>query len=278
MKTPITYYGGKQQMADIILSMIPAHKIYCEPYFGGGAIFFAKGPSYLEAINDINDNLGTFYLQVQNNFDELNDRIQHTLCSESEWKRARRIWLGGEASETDRAWAVWMLTNFSFSGSPDGGWKWCNGSGGSHSGRVMRHRRERFTKELQERLQDVQISCRDALLCIEQRDTRDTFFYLDPPYPGCVQKHYHGFTEENLEELLTRLESIKGKFILSQFMTDTLRRYIDKNGWQYKSITMNMKVANFNRGGVKERRQKYWYIIIHLLKHCLNYEEKGFIR
>lgn len=55
MHTPITYYGGKQMLVDTILPMIPTHKIYCEPYFGGGAIFFAKGKSYLEAINDIND-------------------------------------------------------------------------------------------------------------------------------------------------------------------------------------------------------------------------------
>ena len=40
MKTPITYYGGKQQMAGIILGMLPKHKIYCEPFFGGGAVFF----------------------------------------------------------------------------------------------------------------------------------------------------------------------------------------------------------------------------------------------
>ena len=248
-KTPITYYGGKQQLVSTILDMMPSHRIYCEPYFGGGAVFFSKGRSYLEAINDINDNLITFYQQIQSNFDALNERIQGTMHSESEWKKARRIWLGEKSSDLDRAWAVWMLTNFSFSGSPDGGWKWCNGTGGSHSGIVMRHKREQFTKALYERLKDVQISCRDAILCIEQRDTSETFFYLDPPYPGCVQKHYHGFTENNLEELLAKLEHVKGKFILSQFMTATLEKFICSNGWKYKSINMNMNVANFNGGG-----------------------------
>lgn len=92
IKTPITYYGGKQQMLPTILPMIPSHRIYCEPYFGGGAVFFGKAPSYLEAINDINDNLITFYMQMQNNFEELFDKVQHSLCCESEWKRARRIW------------------------------------------------------------------------------------------------------------------------------------------------------------------------------------------
>lgn len=52
MRTPITYYGGKQQLAAKIISMMPAHKIYCEPFFGGGAVFFQKPKSYLEVIND----------------------------------------------------------------------------------------------------------------------------------------------------------------------------------------------------------------------------------
>lgn len=28
MKTPITYYGGKQKMLSVILPMIPEHSIY----------------------------------------------------------------------------------------------------------------------------------------------------------------------------------------------------------------------------------------------------------
>lgn len=42
MKTPITYWGGKQNLAALILSIIPDHTTYCEPFFGGGAVFFGK--------------------------------------------------------------------------------------------------------------------------------------------------------------------------------------------------------------------------------------------
>ena len=70
-KTPLTYYGGKQRIASWIVDHIPEHRIYCEPFFGGGAVFFAKEPSYLEVINDLNDNLINFYLQMQKNFKEL---------------------------------------------------------------------------------------------------------------------------------------------------------------------------------------------------------------
>ncbi len=39
MKTPLTYYGGKQQLASKIVSLIPEHRIYCEPFIGGAAVF-----------------------------------------------------------------------------------------------------------------------------------------------------------------------------------------------------------------------------------------------
>ena len=32
MKTPITYYGGKQTLVKYLLALIPQHKIYCEPF------------------------------------------------------------------------------------------------------------------------------------------------------------------------------------------------------------------------------------------------------
>ena len=135
MRTPITYYGGKQTLAPTIVSMLPPHRIYCEPFFGGGAVFFAKPKSYLEAINDTNDRLVTFYKQVMTNFDELQQMVQNTLQSESEYLKAREIYNRRRpASDAEIAWAVWMVTNFSFSGSPRGGWKWDNGNAGSHVG------------------------------------------------------------------------------------------------------------------------------------------------
>jgi DNA adenine methylase len=48
MRTPISYYGGKQIMSRHILPLIPEHTRYTESYFGGGAILFAKEPSESE--------------------------------------------------------------------------------------------------------------------------------------------------------------------------------------------------------------------------------------
>lgn len=248
MRTPITYYGGKQQLADKIISMIPTHRIYCEPFFGGGAVFFKKQKSYLEVINDKNDRLITFYRQAATNFDELSEKINNTLCSESDYYKAKDYYNGRvPAGDSDVAWAVFLITNGSFSGSMHGGWKWCNGSSGSHTGVFMRNKRAEFNESLKNRLQDVQISCRDALSVIKQRDTKDTFFYLDPPYPGCTQGHYTGYTHKDLSDLLEALASIKGKFILSNFWCQTLRYHVAINGWSVQKIDMPLKVANLTK-------------------------------
>lgn len=237
MKTPITYYGGKQQLASQIIAMIPPHKIYCEPFFGGGAVFFAKGASFLEVINDKNDLLITFYKQCMTNFDNLQQKIITTLHSESEYNKAKRIYNNPKYhKKIDIAWAVWMVTNMSVMGTPRGGWKRDNGSGGSHICIGMENHRSAFTKQVHNRLKHVQISCRDAIDVIRERDTADTFFYLDPPYINCGQKHYKGYTTKDFHELLETLSGIQGRFVLSNFWSDILGQYIERQKWNYKVI------------------------------------------
>lgn len=256
MKTPITYYGGKQKLAPTILGMIPSHKIYCEPFFGGGAVFFLKHKSFLEVINDKNNVLMTFYqiCQDEESFQQLQEKIQSTLDSEAEWLRAKRIYHHPKGhADINIAWAVWLSTNMSYSASPNCGWKWDNGTSGTHSGITMDNYRAQFNQKLFDRLRYVQISSRDALTVIKQRDSNETFFYLDPPYPGCNQQHYKGYSYGEFEELLVMLGNIKGRFILSNYMSPLLKKYIKKNKWKYISVDMPLQVANFN---IKGKRRK----------------------
>jgi len=244
--TPITYYGGKQSMTSHILPIIPPHKIYTEPFFGGGAVFFEKQPSYLEVINDTNGRLITFYEVMRDNFAELNHLISTTLHSEKLHQSAREIYHNRiPASKIEIAWSVWVLTNMSFSGTVYGGWKWDNGKSGSHSAVVIHNKAYQF-KTLHNRLKHVQISSRDAIKVILERDSKDTFHYLDPPYPGANQKHYSGYSMNNFVELLEVISQIKGKFILSNFQSQTLNHYSNKNNWIVDRLTKNMNVANFS--------------------------------
>src|SRR4051812_14607384 len=92
MRTPITYYGGKQTLVKRLLALIAAHHLYCEPFFGGGALFFAKPPSEVEVINDINGEVIVFFKVVQKKFAELQKEIKATLYSRELWRKARVIY------------------------------------------------------------------------------------------------------------------------------------------------------------------------------------------
>ena len=61
MKTPISYYGGKQTLLKHILPLIPNHKLYTEAFCGGAAVLFAKRPADGEVINDISMDITNFY-------------------------------------------------------------------------------------------------------------------------------------------------------------------------------------------------------------------------
>ena len=76
LKTPISYYGGKQNMLQHILPLIPEHKIYTETFFGGGAVFFAKEKADSEIINDTNASVINFYKVCKTNFDALKLKIE----------------------------------------------------------------------------------------------------------------------------------------------------------------------------------------------------------
>ena len=227
-------------MRNLILPLIPPHKTYVEPYFGGGTLFFSKGPSFMEVINDSNDNVINFYRVMKMSFDLLHSRIQNTLLSDTQHREATHIYRNPhEFDSVTRAWAFWMVTNFSHANKPTGGIKFDTGSDGSHAGRLMVHKKADlyFYKH---RLADTHICCRDALDVIQQRDDDDVFFYLDPPYPNADQGHYKGFTMEDFQLLLILLKRIRGKFLLHNYPDPSMDRHVQEAGWHTHTFDLRL--------------------------------------
>lgn len=71
-----------------LLPMVPEHEIYTEGFAGGAALFFAKEPSRIEVINDINFNLITFYRVLKCRFNALKEKIETTLHSRASYDYA----------------------------------------------------------------------------------------------------------------------------------------------------------------------------------------------
>lgn len=243
MKTPISYYGGKQTLAKKIISMLPQHNMYCEPFVGGAAIFFSKPQSPVEVINDTNKELINFYRVIQNDFVSLEKEIRITLHSRDLHRKAKVIYDNPDMfSEIKRAWAVWVLANQSFSSMLDGTWGYDLKK--STMPKKLQNKKESFTEEYAIRMQNVSIECTDALRIIRSRDSSDTFFYCDPPYYNSDCGHYDGYSLEDFKELLNTLSNVKGKFMLSSYPSPILKEYTQSNSWNTMSIDMKVSVAN----------------------------------
>ncbi|MFA6925234.1 MAG: DNA adenine methylase [Bacteroidales bacterium] len=235
MKPPLTYYGGKQKLSKKIISIIPEHKIYCEVFFGGGAIFFAKPKAEVEVINDNNGELINFYRVLKTNYRELSKEIKATLHSREEHQTAEVVMKYPRVfNEVRRAWAIWTLANQSFASMLGGTWR-CDLQKNSTASR-LNNKRNNFTEEYAKRLELTQIESRNALAVIRQWDSKNTFFYCDPPYFNADMGHYKGYTEQDFENLLKILSEIKGKFILSSYPSELIEKYTKKHKWHTTKI------------------------------------------
>ncbi len=243
MKTPVSYYGGKQNLVSTILPMLPDHKTYIEPFVGGGAIFWTKPKSDVEIINDTNRELINFYEIIQNEFVELEKMIRISLHSRSLHNDATVIYNNPHMfSRIKRAWAVWVLAAQSFSSMLDGTWGYDKIK--ETTSQKITNKRNSFTIEYSIRIQNVQIECTDALRIIKSRDYSEAFIYCDPPYYNSDCGHYDGYSIEDFENLLKTLAEVKGKFLMSSYPSEILNKYTKQHNWFNKSIEQKVSVAN----------------------------------
>lgn len=243
MKTPISYYGGKQLMLPHILPLIPKHRTYVEPFFGGGAVFWMKPPSEYEVVNDVNSRLITFYKALKYDFDDLKNLVDETFHSREQHKDAKIEYVSGKEEINDMlkmAWAVWVQTNMSYTNKIEGGF------GYDLLGKCalkMYNKKKALMEAHQERMKKVTIENYDVLKIIKAYDSEDAFFYLDPPYVSANQGHYAGYTMDNFRQLLDACVGLKGKFLLSSYPETILMEYREKFGWKTNDIVKTIAVS-----------------------------------
>lgn len=243
MRTPISYYGGKQKLAPVIIPILSGqpHNLYCEAFVGGAAIFFAKPQSEVECINDTNKELINFYSVLQNRFVELEKMVSVTLHSRWLHRDATVIYESPHLfDEVRRAWAVWVLSSQSFSAMLDGTWGYDKAF--RTTTKKITNKRNEFTEQYAVRLQNVQLECADALYVIKSRDTAETLFYCDPPYFNSDCGHYDGYSESDFKDLLDVLSRIRGKFLLSSYPSAVLNEFTNKFKWHSKAFEQGVSV------------------------------------
>lgn len=255
IKTPISYYGGKQTLIRHILPLIPEHTTYTEAYVGGAALYFAKQPSELEVINDVNGNLVNFYRILKSEFSQLKILIDQTLHSRREHEYAQIVYEFPEFFEpVRRAWALWVLSKMSFASKLDGSFGYDKAR--NSVAKKVRNARDSFTESLSTRLELTQIEQTDALRIIRSRDTDKAFHFVDPPYVGTDCGHYSGtYNLMDFQNLLELLTQIKGKFMLTMFPHEMLDKFVKRNGWKVHEVERTISAS-------KTRRRKQVELIV----------------
>jgi len=260
---PLKWHGGKGafngKLAQWIISLMPPHVHYVEPYFGGGAVLLHKDPEGVsEVVNDINGHLTDFWrtLQHQKYFEILAQLATSTPFSMTlwDWCHDDPPWDSMEPAE--KAMTFLVLNRQSQAGR-------MKEFAALSRNRTRRGMNEQVSAwltaveglpEVHARLKRVAIiGPMDGIKAIKQQDGPNTLFYCDPTYlhETRVAKDVfeHEMTPKQHCDLLETLGSIKGKFLLSGYPS---RLYVESAAW-YNWRREEFKIPNNAAGGQKKR-------------------------
>lgn len=241
IRSPLKWIGGKYHSAQRILEAFPparTYTTYCEPC-GGAAHVLMRKPNWghREIYNDLNDDLCNFWLQVQNNANELVRRLQGLPYSRKLYYAFHvRLFDGSTIDPLERA-VMWFYV---LRGTPTG-WFRASPTGWNNSlSNAMAYRSVLATfTQVQERLTHprVIIDNRDVERTIEEYDSPTTLHYVDPPYIGAEYYYLSGVrmhTKKPFDHcrLAAVLNATKGYVALSYYPHPDLDIWYPSGRWR----------------------------------------------
>lgn len=192
--------GGKVLLKkEIVNKFFPEsdkYNTYVEPFVGGGSVYFFKDKDdHKEVVNDIDPSLYTIYKGFQKYpAKKIADEVNGNYTK----KDFEKLLEFNPTNDFDKFIKAFLLSRLSY------------------FARGKTFGKPRISSSFngyQERLQDVVILNQDYKEVIKKYDSKDTFFYLDPPYKES-QSGYN-YPAINIKELNDVIGKIKGKFLLS---------------------------------------------------------------
>jgi len=210
--------GNKKRIAKDIIKHFPPHRIYIEPFFGAGGMFFSKPKSKYNIVNDLDSDVFNLFQVVMNQKEEL-EKAFYMMPIHSDlleyWKKHE------EVEPVRKALRFLMLSNFTYLGKGD------TMRYGASSG--SQHLKYSFNQELSSvfnLLFDVQFNNKDFKVLLNsislddrgsKGETNKTFIYCDPPYLSTGDNYSDSFTEQQTADLFQTLTETGCKFAISEF-------------------------------------------------------------
>lgn len=217
LKAPFGYPGGKTRSVKFIIPRLPYNKVYCEPYGGSGTVLLNRNGSELEIFNDRYSGVTDFYRCMRDPvlFNKLIEWLDLTLNSREEWIRCQQTWEDVD-DPVERAGRWYYMTEYSWGSL---GRVWGRARGGNYKGLngKIRNKLKAFDA-VHQRFRDVQIENMDGIDCLRDYDSKDTVFYVDPPYVGADPKIYkHRCNPDYHRRLLDTIFECQGFVAVSGF-------------------------------------------------------------
>lgn len=224
--------GGKAFLARRIATVIPPHKVYVEPFAGGGAVLFAKPPVDKEVVNDLDSEIAFAWRFASKVTDAQLDALRkmNWTASGTLFKKLRDM--KPPADPVERFHRFMYLYRWSINGNREK----THTMPPTYEG--LRQHAVEAVERCRERVHGLIVRSADYEKVIDEFDSKDTFFFIDPPY-----KHYDAqLTEEKKQQdfdedrFVEVLKKIKGKFLVTYGIrsgTDLFKGFTVQR-WQHR--------------------------------------------
>jgi DNA adenine methylase len=223
MRPLLNYYGGKYSLAPWLISKFPEHKIFVDLFCGSASVLLRKERAKVDVVNDIDSRIIKLFRILQERPDDLRALLFVTPYSREIYKSAK---IEGNDLEVARDLIVRSFMGIGNSIK--------NGSSGFRNSRTPLMDPAKSWRawwdhlgETIDRFRGVIIENLDWQDCIDKYDSKDTLFYIDPPYsPGSrASKNAYDYEFRNHAKLVEKIKTIKGKFAYSCYEQEGLNDF-----------------------------------------------------
>jgi len=233
MKPILCRPGGKKLLVKRLLKEAPPHKTYVEPLVGSGGLFFTKEPAKKNVLADNDKDLMNFYKEIKSK-GKLNCDLSR---NKSKFERLKN-------KKAKTACDYLYVTRQSY------GCKRQTFQPYSKVRKINPH--PKYEKQL-EKLQHAKLHTSDFKKVIKKYDSKDTFFYIDPPYHDTKCYYPKGSCAVTPQDVAESVKGLKGKFLLSYNDNPEVRKMFCK---KYKCKRVQTKYSLDNHTKKKQKARK----------------------
>lgn len=211
--SPIRYFGGKANLAEEIINLIPEHRTYVEVFAGGCHVLTRKTISPVEIINDIDSSLVNFLMVLRHQKEELIQELSKLPTSRYLFEKWAKEPFPNNDFEHALRWFYLLRQRIVPANNQIQTLGWRTGRF-KNSASDYQNAINRLTF-FENRMKSVMIECKDFEEIIRMYDSKETFFFIDPPYRGREKFYKGGFQHSDHIRLARCLHNIKGKALLT---------------------------------------------------------------